>query len=741
MVCLRLLAGLIATAALVNGCGGGGGGGSSGGGGTPPPGGGSGGGGGAPAFGLSARASVAPLTLPGDQTGLGSYSLESVYTALSFPNALFLTAVPGEDRLVVVRQSGELVAFDSNPATQTSSTVLDLSGQTVFAGEQGLLGLAFDPEFGSNRFLYVHYSLNNPRRSRIARFTWSASTDQVALASEKVLLEVAQPFTNHNGGMLAFGPDDLLYIAFGDGGSGGDPQNNAQDTSNFLGAILRVDPHPANPTDPYDVPADNPFVTDGGILDEIWAYGLRNPFRFSFDRVTGELWLGDVGQGSFEEINVVRAGDNLGWRVFEGEAEFDRSGNSLPDSAFAPPVLTYGRSDGIAVIGGYVYRGNRIPSLSGRYLYSDFGSGTVWAATWDGSAVTANDVIATASSPTSFGEDVSGDVLIVGRNAGISRLIENSGGGGTTPARLSETGLFTDLSLLAPASGLIEYTLSHPFWSDGVDKRRWVAVPDGEQVSFSGTAPWDFPVGTVTVKHFEIVLDSGTPARRLETRVLIHRASGWQGFTYRWRGDGSDADLLTTRETETLTVTDSGGQTLQQRYDYPSSSDCLRCHTDVSGGALGLNTRQLNVSFDYAAATDNQLRSLNNIDLFDQDIGDATSFETLPAREDATATPRDRARAYLDVNCASCHQPNGPTPSTLDLRWNTADGAMNAIGDSALLGDIGVTGGLLVAPGDRQASVLWQRMARTDSSRMPPLSSHVVDEVGLNAVGDWIDGL
>lgn len=698
-------------------------------------------------FGLTQRASLAVVNLPGAGVALGNFSLVSAFPSLSFNAALYVTGVPNENRLVVVEQGGRILAFDNDSATTLTRVVLDISALVLFSGEQGLLGLAFDPDFSSNGFVYLHYSLaadaNGPRRSVISRMTWNQGTDLIEPATEKLILEIEQPFTNHNGGMLAFGPDDYLYIAMGDGGSGGDPLNSGQDMTTLLGKMLRIDVSPLNPSDPYDIPPDNPFVGDASVLDEIYASGLRNPFRFSFDRQTGDLWLGDVGQGALEEIDIITAGANYGWRVFEGTQPFDNSQNTLPNSAFTPPVFEYGRSDGVAVIGGYVYRGNQLTTLFGRYLYTDFGSGTVWALAWDGNQVTSNDVIASASSPTSFGETNDGEVLIVSRSAGLFSLAETGGGGGQLPALLSQTGLFSDLNNLTPASGFIEYTPNQAFWSDGVSKRRWVGIPDSQVVDFSAD-DWTFPVGTVTVKHFEVELTEGDPnsTKRLETRVFINTSDqGWQGFTYRWNAAGTDADLLTGQAQETLTITLSGGGSQTQLYEYPSRTDCLLCHTAAAGFTLGLKTPQLNGDFNYAGVVDNQLRSWNNIDLFDIDIGDADQYPALPALDDTSVAVATRARAYLDVNCSNCHQPGGPTPTNLDLRFSTADNNMNAIGAAPLVGDLGIANAEIIAAGDAARSVLWQRMQRLDDARMPPLSSHVVDSQGVDVVGQWINSL
>jgi len=702
-------------------------------------------------FGFDIREPVAALAIPLGSGSLGSYALENAFPALSFPAAIFLTAVPGENRLVVVQQSGQVRAFADQSSVMTSEVVLDVGARIAFGGEKGLLGFAFDPDFLQNRFVYVYQSMAGAAPpgfehvSRISRFTWDAVTDSAPLATEKVILEVAEPYSNHNGGMLAFGPDDRLYISLGDGGSGDDPDDNAQNPANLLGSVLRIDVHPTDPADGYDIPADNPFVGRAGFRGEIWAYGLRNPWRFSFDRGTGTLWAGDVGQVSREEIDIIRRGGNYGWRIYEGNLSHLNPGN-LPATDFAAPVIDYDRSQGNVVIGGYVYRGNRLPSLQGRYLYADNGSGNVWALDYDAGSgtVVANTLIENLGGITSFGEDAGGDVHAVTGAGGIYRISELSGGTPSDPPPLlSDTGVFDNLVSLTPASGFIEYDLNAPFWSDGAVKRRWIAVPDGETIGFSPTAAWTFPVGTVIVKHFELALTEGDPTsqRRLETRILVHRNDGWRGFTYRWNGAQTDADLLTQREQEIITVTLAAGGSRDQLYEYPSRTDCQSCHTTAAGFVLGVRTRQLNRDFDYPAATDNQLRSWNHVGLFSTDIGSETTYQAYPQTVDASVATDLRARTYLDVNCAQCHQPGGPAPTTMDLRFDTSTAAMGVMDVAPTAGDLGIANARIVAPGDRLRSVLWQRMVMLNASRMPAIGSHVVDEAGAELIGRWIDSL
>ena len=287
--------------------------------------------------------------------------------------------------------------------------------------EEGLLGLAFDP--ANARHLYVYYSASRPRRSVVSRFTVTPDGGSVDSASELVILEVQQPYANHNGGQLAFGPDGYLYIGLGDGGSAGDPQANGQDTSTLLGSILRIDVAGSMPGQPYDIPGENPFAGGGG-RGEIWAYGLRNPWRFSFDRETGELWAGDVGQNSWEEIDLIERGGNYGWNVLEGNHCF-RPKNECDASGKIPPVWEYSLDgEPCSVIGGYVYRGGAIPRLTGAYVYGDFCSGEIFGLRYSDGEVQEHKRLADADvGIMSFAEGYDGELYLLSQRAGIYRLI------------------------------------------------------------------------------------------------------------------------------------------------------------------------------------------------------------------------------------------------------------------------------------------------------------------------------
>ncbi len=350
------------------------------------------------------------------QVAAADFAFEQAFSQLAFENPLFLTAAPGAtQRLYVATQGGRIFVFPKIPEPRTAGVFLDIRSRvTQRGGEEGMLGLAFHPDFAGNRSLYVYYTpADRPRRTVISRFR-ATSADVADPASEQVLLTIAQPYSNHNGGMLAFGPDGYLYVGVGDGGSGGDPHDNGQRLDTLLGKILRL-------TADGKAPPDNPFAGTRGARPEIWAYGMRNPWRFSFDRATGALWVGDVGQNKWEEIDRVVKGGNYGWRVYEGAAPYARSGVQ-PASDYLPPVATYGHEAGCSVTGGYVYRGKAVAQLRGHYVYADFCSGTVWAldAADDGPRV--GRAIGNVPNPSSFGEDADGELYLTSFTGRLYRL-------------------------------------------------------------------------------------------------------------------------------------------------------------------------------------------------------------------------------------------------------------------------------------------------------------------------------
>ncbi|MHB1327727.1 MAG: PQQ-dependent sugar dehydrogenase [Gemmatimonadales bacterium] len=361
--------------------------------------------------------SSGPDDPPDPGTGL---ALEDVGT-FSFP--ILLTAPPGDSRLFVV-QKGGTIRVVKNGAT-LATPFLNLAGRISTGGEQGLLGMAFHPSYASNGLFVVNYT-DTGGDTRISLFRVGSDPNVADPNSEQVILEVDQPFTNHNGGMLAFGPQDgRLYIGLGDGGSGGDPQNHAQRRNSLLGKMLRLG---VSTSGQVSVPSDNPFVGESGTRPEIWSLGLRNPWRFSFDRQTGDLYIADVGQDAWEEINVTSGsgsrGANYGWKIMEGTNCYQAS--SCNQTGLTLPVVEYPRADGCSVTGGFIYRGTGIPDLAGTYFYGDYCGGWVRSFRWSGSSATERQDwadLAPGGSLVSFGEDAAGELYVISQNGRVARIV------------------------------------------------------------------------------------------------------------------------------------------------------------------------------------------------------------------------------------------------------------------------------------------------------------------------------
>jgi glucose/arabinose dehydrogenase len=349
--------------------------------------------------------------------------LQQIASGLSSP--LYLTAPPADQsRLFVVEQTGTIRIIKDGALLATP--FLDVSGEITSGGEQGLLGMAFDPNYASTGRFVVHYT-DKSGNTHLSMFTVSSNPDVADPASEQVILTAQQPFSNHNGGQVLFGPDGFLYLGLGDGGSEGDPQGRGQDRSDLLGSILRIDVHGAAP---YSVPPDNPFVGQSGIQPEIWSYGLRNPWRFSFDRATGDLYVADVGQDSYEEVDVMPAasgagkGANFGWNIMEGKHCYNAA--SCDQNGLTLPVYEYTHGEGCSITGGYVYRGAALPALQGLYFFADFCQGWIRSFRYQaGAATELTDWpnLSPGSSITSFGEDAAGELYIIVQGGNVFKIV------------------------------------------------------------------------------------------------------------------------------------------------------------------------------------------------------------------------------------------------------------------------------------------------------------------------------
>ena len=680
-------------------------------------------------YGLDARPENLTCVAPDPPETSASASLQMVFTGVGFTAPVWLGMAPEDTAWwYVAEQSGRLLRFANEDAVADVEEVLDIRARVDDStSEMGLLGVAFHPEFEDNGYVYLRYSASGGMEDHLEHVTRFTSLDGGATldpATAFTILTVSQPYWNHNGGHLTFGPDGYLYVGWGDGGLAGDPGNRAQDLEDPLGKLLRID---VDGGSPYAIPDTNPFA-EGGGLPEIYAWGFRNPWRYGFDPLTGDLWLGDVGQDEWEEVNLVERGGNYGWRIKEGPDCYSPA-VGCDESGLIDPVVYYVNGWAASVIAGPVYRGAAFPELEGALLYTDHYAGDIYALLFDpvtGEADPTNVLPGTGRIVVHFAEDEHQEVLMLDYVTGRVYRLERASptAPSTFPSLLSETGCVDPVDPRQPASGLVPYEPIHPFWSDGADKMRWMAIPEGTRVEVAEDGDLLFPVGTVLMKAFEVA------GERVTTRLFMRHPSGdWAGYSYAWLPDGSDATLVSS--SGALWTTNEGD------WRVPSRAQCVQCHTAASGHSLGLELQQIGHPMTYPSTgrTADQIATLNAVGMLEGTIPDEVSM--LPAPGDVSRTLEDRARAYLHVNCASCHQPGASGRGLMDLRYGVSLAA-SGLCEPPTLGDLGVEGARLVAPGDPERSMITVRAGRRDAYQMPPVGSEWVDEAGMSLLEGWI---
>lgn len=694
-----------------------------------------------PTLGLLARPDNASCVAPVRPLVATSLALTDAFPALpDLPAPMQLIQAAGApDEWYAVLREGGLERFADRADVASSERYLDLA--VTASGEGGFLAAVLDPDWPTTRELYVSYTVDDGGfESRLSRLVIDDDSSLPARYTEEILLQVAQPFSNHNGGDLSFGPDGALYWSLGDGGSGGDPFDYSQNTRRLLGSILRLNVRGVSfPSPGYEIPAGNPFVgnplcgpeDNAAACPEIYAYGLRNPWRMSFDSTTGELYVGDVGQGAREEIDRVEVGGNYGWRCREGRIAFDETG--CAGKTFIDPIHDYDRSAGDrSVTGGYVYRGSAVPDLVGRYLFGDFVSGRVWSLTRTGASYERAELADLDTNVAGFSQGLDGEVYVLTIAEG--RILRFSADGGvredTVPDELAQTGCVEPADPATPVTGTLPYTPNAPFWADGATKARWLALPNSEQIDIADSRSWAYPAGTVFLKHFRL------NDQLVETRLFMRHPDGaWAGYSYEW----DDAEQGATRVRDGK-VRDVGGTP----WIYPSESECLDCHTEAAGFVLGAQAAQLNGDQTYPSTgtTANQLETLNGIGLLRPELGAAAATQAaLADPADVGLSLTDRARAYLHVNCASCHQPGGPTGTDLDLRYDTPLAGTASCDALPQNGALGIANARIIAPGAPDRSTLLARMNVRNAEAMPPIASAQVDAEGVSLIRGWIAGL
>ncbi len=690
----------------------------------------------------------------------GNWSAVVAFTNLLFTNSVGLTSVPGTDELCVWEREGRVWTFQNSSGTAEKKLVLDISNQCQGWDDSGLLGIAFHPGFATNHFIFVYYTWVKPGtvagsptsrpvpnlpdtyHDRLERYTLDANG--IAMPdSVKVFVDLTNQTVWHHGGGMFFHPaNGFLYWTDGDNSVG---DNDQIINKSLYSGVFRVDVDcrggsvshapPRQPTGGftanYFIPNDNPFVVGQASrlsdsmpehtgetpvplppLEEFFCLGLRSPHRMTYDAPSGRIFIGDVGESSREEIDVIEPGEsglNFQWNRCEGNL----GKMTEPFIGISRgPVLDYPHSDGRAIIGGYVYRGREFArDLGGKYIFGDNVMRTVWALDETATPVekTLLCVMPKGTGPnagtdytglSSFGTDADGELYFCQMSSIGGRIYKLQRGGPPPPTKImpkliSETGVFADLTNLAPADFLIPYTVNSPLWSDGAVKTRWFTLPTNTVIGFSANSEWTFPAGSVFVKHFDLPVDEADPKilRRLETRILVRDTNGYvYGASYKWRADNCDADLVTAGITEPIEIKTSSG-TRTQNWFFPGKQDCLTCHTPASGGVLGLKTRQLNGDFKYpGGVTANQLETLGHVGIFDDAFEDRKIFHypRLFNITNGAAALQLRVRSYLDANCSMCHRPGGAS-AFFDARFETPLKQQNLV-NGPVANQLGITG-------------------------------------------------
>lgn len=734
-----------------------------------------------------------------------AWELAEALPGMYFRSPLRVLHLPGTDDIMVLNKAGEI--WQVSLENHTRRMLLDIKDRTFKKGEGGSVGMALHPEFGNpdapdKQLIFIYYRTkpepdewSEKGFNRLSKFAWDAATETFDPASEEILFQQYDRCTWHNGGSMFFDNSGFLCVSVGDEGFNEQIAVSTQRLDGgFFSGVLRIDvdndpsrSHPirrqplTNAEPPsgwgptysqgYSIPNDNPWLDpDGGILEEFFALGVRGPYDMYYDRDNDEIWMADVGAAKREEISRFGKGDNLQWPFREGIIDTDYA--ERPEDVIGeerPPYYDYDHSVGSAIIGGAVYTGTRYTEMNGRYLFGDYMFDKIMALTQTGTQGEPEFVellnlnnqtveIPEEAGITGIHPIRNGEILVTvmgddgEENGKIYYLVPRE----TTPeppGKLSETGAFVDLETLTPAPGVIPYTVNSPLWSDRAAKQRWMVLPnDGffdspdEQIRFSGVDSWDFPEGTVFIKHFELptTLNQDGETIRLETRFFVMMEDGrGYGVTYKWNEDGTEAYLLGGGATQEFDVKDElGNVAYTQTWDFPSRSQCMSCHTVQARHVLGVKTHQLNgeLWYPHLQESRNQLEYLNELGVFHQDIGASETYLQAASLQDQTVDLETRIRAYLDANCSPCHRPGGVSLADIDLRFATPLSLQNSINfPTQSLGSN--PGNMIIHPGNHAASELWVRDASNDGNRMPPLGRHMVDSLYIELLAEWIDNL
>ncbi len=737
------------------------------------------------------------------------YRMKKVFPNLKLNFPITVLHQPGSDRLLYVTQNQ---AFSATSVYRIKDDPADPQTEKLLEQDAMTYSLAFHPNFKNNGYFYL--GLNGPssaqlaRKTKVVRYKMDPKPPyKLDLKSETIIIEWQS--AGHDGAAIAFGHDGMMYVTSGDGTSDSDTNIVGQDMSTLLAKVLRIDvdhvaltprrsPYRPEPGKMYSVPKDNPFLNLKEARPEIWAYGLRNPWRMTTDDKTGHIWVGQNGQDLWEHAFLLEKGANYGWSVMEGSHPFYLNRKPGP-TPFVKPTIEHPHSEFRSLTGGFVYYGKKYPELQGAYIYGDYSTGQIWGMRHDGKKVVWHKKLAdTRLQLTAFAADSSGEILICdhrgGDKGGFYTFEPNPDDGSHEkfPRQLSDSGLFRSVKGHDMEPALIPYSVIAPLWGDNAIKKRWLALPGKDPtIEFTTNRGWNFPDGTVLVKSFGLEMEEGKPEslRWIETRFLTNQKGEWFGYSYAWndqetegflvKGEGMDRDYWI--KVPRSQQHPEGKR--KQTWHYPSRSECMVCHSRAANYVLGLTELQMNRSHDYGKVKDNQLRVFEHLGLLhinwaeearngmreelktqgktDKDIDAFIEKQTgtRDQREPAVSSlltfspekyrklvdPYDpkadltlRARSYLHSNCAQCHVEAGGGNAAMELEFTTPLDKMRLIDVKPLHHTYNLPDARLIAPGHPERSTLLYRMSHRKEGRMPPLATSMVDEPAVELMRAWI---
>jgi putative heme-binding domain-containing protein len=740
--------------------------------------------------GASARKAWTTSRVVGSPDPPPPYKVVRAFPNLKFKKPLLMAHLPGSERLIVGEEAGVLYSFANAPDAK-AELFFDLRTEVktihLLPGAkqvESVYGLAFHPDFEKNRQCFVCYTLRNPKGgrnfadgSRVSRFrVTKADPPRLDPASEEIVLTFPQG--GHNGGDIHFGPDRMLYISTGDGASPNPPDalDTGQDISDLLSSILRVDvdhpPQGAPSGKLYSVPKDNPFVALKEARPEVWAYGFRNPWRMSFDDQTGELFVGDVGWELWESIHRVEKGGNYGWAAMEGPQPIKP--HKIGPTPIRPALIELPHTIACSVTGGRVYRGKKFPELRGAYVFGDWETRRLWAARFEGDRVKEMpEITRPLVRISAFGADKDGELYFLDYDGGtIHTLGRNDAAAKNAdfPTKLSETGLFASVKEHVPATGVVPFAINSRQWLDGATAEHWAAFPGTSAAVYHTTGKpipgfvhWHnfrmhFPKDTVLTRNIWLGV------RRVETQLMHYDGMDWRFYTFAWRDDGTDADLVPAdgaekeiddpapiawpRSDVAILAPDAprppgAPSKVKRLWQFHSRSQCMSCHSNQSEYALAFLPEQLNRD---GHDDRNQLVALTEAGYIRRaGKGDTFLPPFAAAKERKVADPADakqpieeRARGYLHANCGHCHSEHGGGSVAVRLQFNLKPAEMKALDVRPTRGDFGLPDARIIKPGDPWSSTLYYRMAKFGRDRMPHIGAERPDEKGLQLIEEWI---